>query len=141
MKTEDNKAIPRRFFKAFEANDRATLKEVLAPDFVAHHSGNPKPIGREELLQLIDTYKAAFSDQEYTIKDQIAEGDKVVTRTTWRATHSGEFQGLPATGKRIEIGGISVARIENGQIAERWVLIDQLSMMQQLGLVPPPDQG
>lgn len=136
MSTDQNKAIPRRFFKAFETNDQPALKEVLSPDFVAHHPGNPRPLGREEFLQTIGAYKSAFSDQHYTIKDQIAEGDTVVTRTTWKATHSGEFQGLPPTGKRIEIGGIAIARIEDGKIAERWVMVDQLGMMQQLGLVP-----
>jgi steroid delta-isomerase-like uncharacterized protein len=138
MTNERNKAIPRRLFEAFETNDQSTLKEVLSPDLVAHHPGAPGPLSREELLQTISVFKTAFSDQEYTIEDQIAEGDKVVTRTTWRATHSGEFQGVPPTGKRVATDGIAITRIQDGQIVERWVSMDQIGLMQQLGLVPPP---
>lgn len=141
MSTEQNKALPRRFFNAFETNDQAALKEVLAPDFVAHHPGAPGPVDRAGLLQVVNMYKAAFSDQHYTIEDQIAEGDKVTTRVTWRATHNGDFQGISPTGKRVEISGIAVARIKDGKIVERWLELDQMGMMQQLGLVPPPGQN
>ncbi len=141
MTSEQHKTIPRRFFKAFETNDQAALKEVLAPDFVAHHPGNPDPLSREELLQIINSYKAAFSDQQYTIEDQIAEGDKVATRVIWRATHSGDYQGVPPTGKRVAISGIAISRIKDGQIVERWLDLDAMGLMQQLGLVPPPGQG
>ena len=138
MTIEQNKAIARRFFEAFEANDQADYKELLAPDFVAHQAGAPGPLNREEFLQVASTFHAAFSEQKYLVEDQIAEGDKVAQRTTWRATHSGEFQGLSPTGKQLEISGITIERIKDGQIVERWVNIDQMGMGQQLGLIPPP---
>lgn len=138
MSSEQDKAIPRRFFAAFEINDQAALKEVLAPNFKAYHFGSPEPIRREDLLQSITMVHVAFSDQRYTIVDQVAEGDRVTTRTTWEATHSGEYQGLPPTGKRVLVSGIAISRIENGQIVERWLEIDRLGWMQQLGLVPSP---
>ena len=141
MTSEQNKAIPRSFFKAFQTNDEAAMKEVLAPDFVGNHAGSPDPMNREALLQTIGMFSAAFSDQEYTIEDQIAEGDRVATRVTWRATHSGDFQGLAPTGKRIEMSGIAIERIKDGRIVERWLNHDQMGLMQQLGLVPPPGQG
>ncbi len=81
---------------------------------------------------------AAFSNNHYTIEDQIAEGDRVATRVTWRATHSGDFQGHPPTGKQIEVSGIAIERRKDGKIVERWLNYDQLGVMQQLGLVPPP---
>lgn len=137
MTYEDKKAIARRFFKAFETNDRAALKEVLAPDLVAHHPGAPEPLDRESLMQTISAFKEAFSDQTYTIKDQIAKDGKVATRSTWRATHSGDFQGIPPTGKEVKLSGLTIERIEDGKIVERWLTYDRMELMEQLGLVPP----
>jgi steroid delta-isomerase-like uncharacterized protein len=136
MTNEQNKAIPRRFFKAMETNDQATIREVLAPNFKAYHFGSPDPIGREDLLQALNMYKGAFSDQKYTIIDQVAEGNRVTTRTTWEATHSGDYESLPATGKRVLVSGIAISRIEDGRIVERWLEIDRLGWLQQLGIVP-----
>jgi steroid delta-isomerase-like uncharacterized protein len=138
MTTEENKAIARRFFEALGANDQAALNELLAPDFVAHHSATPGLLNREALLQGISMVSVAFSDNYYTIEDQIAEGDRVATRVTWRATHTGDFQGYSPTGKQIEVSGIAIERHKDGKIVERWLNYDQLGVMQQLGLVPPP---
>jgi steroid delta-isomerase-like uncharacterized protein len=137
MTSEQNKAVARRFFEALGANDQATLKELLAPDFVAHHSATPGPLSREALLQGISMISAAFSDNHYTIEDQIAEGDRVATRVTWRAIHSGDFQGLSPTGKQVVVSGIAVERHKDGKIVERWVNHDQLGLIQQIGIVPP----
>lgn len=141
MSNEQNKAIPQKLFIAMETNDQAALRELLAPNFMAYHYGSPDPINREELLQALSMYSVAFTDQEYTVKDQLAEGDRVTTRTTWEGTHSGEFMGLSPTGKRISASGIAISRIENGRIVERWIEIDQLGMLQQLGLVPSPQDA
>ena len=75
------------------------------------------------------------------IEDEIAEGDKVVTRFTWSATNTGDTNDFHATGKRVRITGIAIARFENGKLAERWGNYDGLSMMRQLGLVSSPEQG
>lgn len=84
---------------------------------------------------------AAFSNIRVTIHDQIAEGDMVATRLTWQAVHSGDFQGNPPTHREIEVSGISIERIKDGRISERWFMQDELGMMQQLGLIPPPEPG
>jgi steroid delta-isomerase-like uncharacterized protein len=112
------------------------LKEVLSSELLAHHPGFADPLSRDELLQMIDTFGEAFSEQEYTIEEQVVEGDLVATRVTWRATHSGPFQGVPATGRQIAVGGIAIAHIENGRIVERWLNMDQMGMLKQLGVVP-----
>ena len=138
MSTEQNKAVVRRFFEAFEADDRAGLRELLSPNLTVHHPGSSEPLNREALLQTIAAYGAAFSDQQYTIEEQIAEDNKVVTRTTWSATHSGEFQGHSPTGNQIAITGIATDRVEDGKIVEHRVLMDTMGLMQQLGLVPSP---
>ncbi len=138
MTAEANKAIPRRFFQAMQSNDQAALKALLAPDFKAYHFGANEPIRRDIFLQMMNGYEGTFSDQKYTIVDQVAEGDRVTTRTTWEGTHIGEYEGLAPTGRRVKVSGISIARIADGQIVERWIEIDRLGWLQQLGLVPPP---
>jgi predicted ester cyclase len=138
MTSEQNKAVVRRFFEAFEANDQAALNELLAPDLVAYMHGRPDPQSRETHVQGIRMWNAAFSDTRFTIHEQIAEGDMVATRETMRSIHSrGDFQGLPPTDKEVTSGAISIERIRDGTIVERWVIYDFLGMMQQLGLLPP----
>lgn len=139
MTTEQNKALVRRFVEASIASDQGAFKEMLSPDFVAHLATGPQ--NREVFLQHNQGFLMAFSDRQFIVKDQIAEGDKVVTLATWRGTQSGSFQGLPPTGKQIAISAILIERIKDGQIEEHWSLFDQLSMMQQLGLVPPPQSN
>ena len=139
MTTEQNKAIVRRFFESLGGNDQAALNELLSADLVAHMPGMPGPLTRELMLQGASVFSAAFSEGHYTVEDQIAEGDKVTTRTTWQAIHSaGDFQGVPPTGKRVAASAISIERIQDGKIVERWLSYDQIGMMQQLGLIPPP---
>jgi len=136
-----NKAIVRRFYEAFSANDQAAMKDVLAPELVAYTHGDPNPASREAMLQTIHDWNAAF-ETNFTIEEQIAEGDKVATHLTTRAIHNGgEYMGLPATGKQAEVSGISIERIKDGKIVERQVSTDWHGMMQQLGLVPPPQSG
>ena|SRR5688500_4283290 len=138
MTSEQNKAIVRRFYEALVSNDLAVLNEVLAPDFVAHSFGAPGPQSREVHLQGIGVWNAAF-ETDFTLRDQIAEGDRVATHTTMHAIHNrGDFQGLPPTGKKVEIGGITIERIKDGRIVERWVYSDRLGVLLQHGLVPPP---
>ena len=136
MTTEQNKAIARRFFEAFETNDQVALMELFAPDVVGHVSGAPGPQSREAMLQGIDMFNAAFSEFHQTVEDQIAEGDRVATRTTARAVHTGDFQGLPATGKQIAISAITIERVKDGRIVEHWASYDRLGLMQQLGVIP-----
>ncbi len=139
MTTEENKAVVRRFFKAFEADDQAALTELLAPDLVAYSHGAPGPQGREVHLQGIRMWNAAFGDTRFAIHEQIAEGDKVATRVSMRSVHSrGDFQGLPPTGKEVTIDSVTIERIRDGKIVERRVSADWLAMLQQLGLLPPP---
>lgn len=142
MSTEENKAIVRRFFEAFAANDQATLKEVLAPDLVAYLPGDPDPLSREVHLDIIRRWNTAFRDLHFTIEEQIAEGDRVATRITLRGVHSrGDFLDLSPTGKQIAISVITIERITDGQIVERRVVFDLLSLMQQLGATSTPGQG
>jgi predicted ester cyclase len=134
MTTEQNKALVRRFYKAFEDNDLGTLKEVLAPDLVAF---NPDEQNREVHLQGIHGWHSMFSDNRFEIVDQIAEGDRVASHVIMRCVHSkAAFQGVAPSGKQIQIPALTLERIRDGKIVERHVYSNRLSMLQQLGLIP-----
>jgi predicted ester cyclase len=96
------------------------------------------PAGRAGVRRANGLLRAAFPDTVHTIEDQIAEGDKVVTRLRGRATFTGEILGIPPNGKVVEIGGITIHRLADGKLVEHWALSDQLSFMQQLGALPAP---
>ena len=136
--SEENKAVVRRFYEAFGAEDYEALNEVLAADLAAHAHSAAAPATRDDALQGIRMWNGAFADSQYTIEQQLAEGDQVATRVTLRAVHSrGDFMGVPPSGKEIVLSGISIEHIKDGRIAERWVNYDNAGLMQQLGLVPP----
>ena len=138
MTSEQNKAVVRRFYEAFAANDQAALEEVLSPDLVAYSHGSPEPQRREAHLQVIAMWNDAI-ETHYTVEEQIAEGDKVATRTTMYAVHNrGDFQGLAPSGKEAVSEGITIERIKDGKIVERRAVADWHGVMQQLGLVPQP---
>jgi steroid delta-isomerase-like uncharacterized protein len=135
----ENKAIARRFFELFSQGDMDTIgRELLSPDIMAHFPGMPGPLNLESYKQVGLMFRSAFPDIQDTVEDQIAEGDKVVTRITSRGTHQGELMGIPATGKQYTITAMVIDRIIEGRIVERWAQFDQLGMLQQLGVVPTP---
>jgi predicted ester cyclase len=134
MSTDENKALARR---AWEIMDNSGLINEVYADDVVWHEPEQDIQGSEEAKQHVTMYKIAFPDLTATVEDIIAEGDKVVTRVRLRGTHRGETEkfGLP-TGRQIEIKGISISRIQGDKIVEDWDSFDNLSIMQQLGLVP-----
>lgn len=136
MTLEQNKSLMRRFVDVSGDKDQTRVKALLAPDFVIHQADGPH--NQEEFLQHLNYFLTAFSDTHFTVEEQIAEGDRVVTRGTWSGIHSGDFQGVPPTGKKIAISAVLFDRIVDGQIVEHRSQFDMLGMMQQLGLVPPP---
>ncbi|HSM55586.1 MAG TPA: ester cyclase [Candidatus Sulfomarinibacteraceae bacterium] len=121
MSTEQHKALVRLFYEAFGAEDLDALREVLAPDLVAFSHAGPGAQNHEEHLQGIAMWLESF-ETRFDVEEQVAEGDKGATRVTLRAVHSrGDFMGVPPSGKEIELSGISIERVEDGRIAERWV--------------------
>ena len=136
MSTQENKAIARRLIEeAWNQGNLAVVDELLAPDHVPHNSrvGNQPP-SRELYKQFIVRTRAAFPDMHATIEDQIAEGDKVVTRWSVQGTHQGVFQGHSPTGNQMSITGIAIDRIKDGKVVEGWMEMDTHDQMQQLGL-------
>ena len=138
MSTQENKAIAKQAIEAINAGDFSRLESLVAPDGVDHAVPPGMPPTRDSAIQFLTTFKAAFPDLHYTVEDVIAEGDRVVQRSTARGTMKGDFLGMPATGKNASWGEVHILRIENGKIVEHWASVDQLGMLQQLGLAPAP---
>lgn len=132
--SEENKALVRHSWKIVD--DLSLLDEVYAADLVWHEPDQDIQ-GHEEARQLATMYKTAFPDLDVSVEDELAEGDKVVTRWTIRGTHQGEVEEFgPPTGRQVEIKGITIHRIEEGKIVEEWNRFDNLTILQQLGFVP-----
>jgi predicted ester cyclase len=141
MSTEQNKAITRRIVAGLSQGDLSVIDELFAATYVEHAAPPDFPPGREGVKRFFSAVRAAFPDFSYTIDDEIAEGDKVVQRVTGRGTMQGEFMGMTATGKQAAWTEIHVARLVDGKVVEHWANIDQLGMLQQLGLVPTSGQA
>jgi steroid delta-isomerase-like uncharacterized protein len=144
MSTEENKAIAQREIAELynHTGNLDVADEIYAPDFVGHDPTQPEDLrGLDAARQFAATQRTAFPDLSCTIEDQVAEGDKVVTRFSAHGTHQGETEELgPPTGKRMEITGISIERFSEGKVVESWDNYDALGMMQQLGMVPEAAQ-
>ncbi len=143
MSAEENKAIFRRYIEEVSNEGNLELADEIFDRYIAHQSdGSTEERGPEDVKRFMGEFRQAFPDFRSVIEDQVAEGDKVVTR--WRATgtHQSEFRGIAPTGNRMEVTGIGIFRFsEEGKVVESWDNIDQLGMMQQLGVIPPPEQA
>jgi steroid delta-isomerase-like uncharacterized protein len=137
--SEENKAKARRLLEeGFSQGDVGVVDEVLASDFVCYDPNSESGVvrGADTIKGEIEYFRNALSDLTYTIEDQIAEGDKVVTRYTVSGTHQGELFGVPATGEQVRMTGIAIDRFEEGKMVEEWPEYDLLGVMRQLGAVP-----
>lgn len=133
--SERNKAQVRRVIEEiYNRGDLAVVDELAASDLVIHASSQDIR-GRDGAKQYVAALRAGFPDLHLTVEDQVAEGDMVVTRWTARGTHTGAFQGIPATGKAIRVAGTDIDRIIDGKTVECWAHVDELGLMQQLGVV------
>jgi len=141
MSTEDNKALSRKLFDGLNENDVAIIDEFCTADFVLHDPAGPGGWrksginGLEEYKEYMSGFFASFPGQ-FTIDDMIAEGDKVVTRWTYRATHQGQWRDVSASGKEVTFTATGTSRFVGGKVAETWQNVDNLGVLRQLGLYP-----
>jgi predicted ester cyclase len=135
VSTDENKALVRRFYAELDNLNLGVIDELIADDFV-NHSPPPFPVepGREGLKQAFELFQRA-TPGTHEILDQLAEGDKVVTRLRAVGTHEGDLPGIPRTGNRLAITATVVHRIENGKIVEKWSDRNELGLLQQLGVL------
>ncbi len=141
MPADENKAIVRRCWQAcFNDGTLAIVDELVAPGYRWHGPGGQEVSGRDGIKQLIGAFRTAFPDIHQAYEDQLVEGDTVASRWTVTGTHQGDLFGIPPTGKPITMPGMVISRFAGDQIAEEWEEFDQLGMMQQLGVIPSPEQ-
>lgn len=141
MSTEENKARQRRLIEEFiNRGDMAVAEALIAEDHVGLDSAPGQEHGREGLKANAARMRAAFPDLEWTIEEQVAEGDTVACYFVWRGTHQGAFLGVPPTGKRVAVRCMAFDHFVAGQCKATRMLMDIMSLMQQLGAVPSPAQ-
>ena len=133
MSIEENKALVRHVVELWNQHDLDAYFEVLTPEYVEHLSTGD--VSLEHLKQYAHTFLTAFPDISFTIRNMVAEGDKVAMLVNWKATHRGEYMGIPATGKKIDISVFNLIKIKAGKWVEFWNVTD-VGLMQQLGVIP-----
>jgi predicted ester cyclase len=138
MSAEENKAIFRRYVEEVGNEGKLELADEIFDRYLAHQpDGSVLERGPEDVKRFMGEFQEAFPDFHTEIEDQIAEGDKVVTRLTARGTQRGDLPGIPATGNEMCMTATVIHRIADGRLAEKWSDKDVLAMLQQLNVIPP----
>jgi len=135
MSVEENKTVLRRVFEIINTGDLSSAGDLIADDVVDHEVPPSLPRGLTGWKQYVGMMRTAFPDLELVAEDTIAEADKVVCRFTLRGTHRGEFMGHPPAGRRVSISGVDIGRFAGGKGVEHWARMDQLGLLQQLGVI------
>lgn len=131
---ERNKEFIRKYVETWNRGDLPALAEFWAPTMIHHTRSQAQSV--EEVKQVVAGFGTAFPDLHFELLDIVAEGDRVVTRMQARATNTGSYMGVPATGKQIDCGVFGIARVQDDKIVEHWGVTDELAIVAQLGLVP-----
>jgi steroid delta-isomerase-like uncharacterized protein len=145
MSAEENKALIRRWFEeCYNQGNVAVADQLIAADYVNHSAPHGQASGLEGEKRYITMIRSAFPDFHVTVEDQIAEGDRVVTRVTAGGTYRGGLEDIPSSasvGKQVAVPEILIHRIADGKVVEGWIVFDELGLWRQLGVVPPMAEG
>ncbi len=134
MKTDSKTTVRLLIEEAINKGNLSVLKEIIHTDYRYTSPGETMQ-GTEQLEAFILALRSAFPDISISIEEQFGEDEKVCTRISMTATHRGEFLGIPATGRSVNLQGVIISRLQDGLIVDEWELLDQLALLQQLGLV------
>ena len=137
---DHNKAVSRRWIEVFNERNDAGEADVRADDYVAHAPASlePAPLDGEAWTKFLAGFVEGFPDLKITVEDAVAEGDLVAQRVHFEGTHTGEFQGLPPTNRKVDFHGLELNRFVEGRVVEHWFQLDSLTLLQQLGLTVVP---
>ena len=141
--SEENKALTRRSWEIVAQGSLETLDDALQEVYahtIVMHEPDEDVRGIEGLTQFVSMIRSALPDLRVTLEEDIAEGDKVVSRWRAQGTHQGELMSIAATGNEVAITGITIHRIKEGKIVEEWENWDALGLMQQIGAIPSPEE-
>ena len=134
MSIKESKEVLRRYYELFNRKEIDACNQLIAPGFVSHRTTGD--LSREDIVNGVEMLFASFPDLKITIEHVVAEGDMVSFREIGKGTHKGEFMGITPTGNKIEMINTCILRITDGKWAEAWTTMDELHLMQQLGVVP-----
>jgi steroid delta-isomerase-like uncharacterized protein len=139
MSMEANTALLQRMFgEVLTGHNLAVLDEVFHADYVEDDPPPGMGPGLEGLREWLAGWIMAFPDARWALEEQIADKDRVWSRSTWQGTHQGPFLGIPPTGKKVTVAAWTIDRFADGKIAESRIIMDTLGIMQQLGVIPAP---
>jgi steroid delta-isomerase-like uncharacterized protein len=140
MTPEENKLFMRRFVEeTINRRNLDALNELVAENFVEQVPFPGQGPGRDGLRYAIGMFLSAFPDIQWIVDEQIAEGEKVVSRFTWTGTHRGEFLGIPPKGKRVKVWGVVMDVVRDGMLSESRIIMDTMGLLQQLGAISAPN--
>lgn len=135
--SNDPTSVVHRFVEEYQGQGKVEVaEELLAPNFVDHSPSPGFAPDRNGVLQLFALFRAGIPDLHAVIHEHLLDGDKVITRKTFHGTHTGELFGAKPTGNKIAVDVIDIVRVENGKMMEHWNVVNQLQLMQGLGLAP-----
>jgi steroid delta-isomerase-like uncharacterized protein len=138
MSNETGRKLAARLYdEVLNGRRFAAIDEIAAENYIENDPLPGQGEGRDGLHDRVSALVSAL-EPRFTVEDVIAEGDRVVVRWRNRGTHVGDFLGLPASGRSFDIAGIDVYRVAGGRLAEHWHVVDQLTMLIQLGFIPAP---
>ncbi len=136
-----NEAIVRGFNEEYiNTGDRSRIAKFADEEIRMFCNGQCDAVGHDAYQEMLEGFRSAFPDFEHTTEELMTEGDRVAERFTTRGTHRGEFEGIPATGKKVEFTGTSIFTIRGGRVVEERTSVDLLALMQQLGVIPVPEE-
>jgi predicted ester cyclase len=139
--TQETEELVRRFYEdVLGAGNLAVLDDLATPDYDEHDPLPGQGAGLQGLKNRVTMLREGLAPR-FTIEDVIREGDRLVVRWTNSGTHVGEFLGIPPTNRSFSVAGIDIYRVAEAKLAEHWHMVDQLSMLQQLGLLPAPEEA
>ena len=138
MSAQFKTAVENLVGEGLNKKNLTAVEAYFSPNLIDHALPPGLPAGFEGRKIFVSAFLSAFPDIHVYLEDTMAEGNKLVTRWSARGTHKGDLMGIPPTGKEVSITGIAIDRFENGQSVEHWEIIDQLGLMQQLGVIPTP---
>jgi steroid delta-isomerase-like uncharacterized protein len=136
MSVEEQNVIVNQWIEAWNKQDLAAASDLLRPDYKRHDANLPDLDGSKAGVDFITTCISGFPDIHLDIEQLIAQDDHVAARLTVRGTHQGPFMGVPATGRKVTVEVADVYRLADGKIAEQWVMMNAMGLMQQLGVIP-----
>ncbi len=133
--SEQNKAVVRRFVEIWNTGDMSFASEVIGEGY-RQHSSQLKPFeGLDGLAEVVSATRAGFPDAQFTVIQEMADGDRVAHQWILTGTQTGEWNGIPPTGRKIEVRGTAISRLQDGKIVEHTADWDAMGMMQQLGVI------